>query len=107
MTARVYDLATLVWQRMRKDYQDALEAAYLEAEAATNGYMVNAAGRAKDLRGWDLLTGPESRAYRYASPELIEHWMARPRLTATAFEAQWLSARGGLQAFVGELAADE
>ena len=29
MTARVYDLAALVWQRMRKDYQDAVSYTHL------------------------------------------------------------------------------
>lgn len=95
----IYEYAGLIYAEMRREYEHALEARYAEAEAATNGYMVNRLGRAKGITGNDLHTGPADRAYRYASRELLDHWAERPRLSLSLFEADWLSSRGGFLAF--------
>lgn len=96
----IYERAGEIHREMSREFDLAVEAAYAEAETETNGYMVNKEGRSKGIRGIDLFTGSETNAYRYASDELIAHWMQTPRLTKTAFERQWLSIRGGLAAFV-------
>lgn len=103
MAGAIYEMAGLIWAEMRADFERALEARYAEAEAVTNGYMVNRLGRAAGVTGYDLHTGPESRAYRYASRELLDHWSARPRLSLSLFEADWLSSRGGFLAFAADV----
>ena len=98
----IYEMAGTIQKAMSADFEREVEATYAQAEEATDGYLVNKAGRARGLRGIDLFTGSEKDAYRYASEELIVHWMQSPRLTKTAFERQWLSVRGGLAAFVAQ-----
>ena len=98
----IYEMAGTIQKTMSADFEREVEAAYAQAEEATNGYLVNKAGRERGVRGIDLFTGSEKDAYRYESSELIAHWMQSPRLTKTAFERQWLSVRGGLAAFVAQ-----
>ena len=74
MAGAIYETAAMIWAEMPAEYDLALEARYAEAEAATNGYMVNRLGRARGLTGYDLHTGSAGRAYRYASRELLDHW---------------------------------
>lgn len=50
--------------------------------------MLNKAGRAAGISERSLLTGPESRAQRYASEELLEHWRTPHRPTAAFFEGK-------------------
>jgi hypothetical protein len=61
---------------------------WLEAEAATRGTMLNKAGKAADIDERSLFTGPESRARRYASEELLNHWQSHPRPTAAYFQGK-------------------
>lgn len=75
---------------MRDDYAGHVERAYNEALEATGGVLVNKLGRALHIDGYDLFTGPEARARKYASEELIEHWKHQPRLTLAQYEIQWL-----------------
>jgi hypothetical protein len=58
---------------------------WLEAEAATRGVMLNRAGKAAGIDERSLFTGPESRARRYASEELLNHWQSHPRPTSAYF----------------------
>jgi hypothetical protein len=69
----------------RFERAEAVEHAYVQAENATRGHMVNKAGRANDIDPRSLFTGPESRARRYASEELLAHWETHPRPTARMF----------------------
>jgi hypothetical protein len=69
--------ATVLGRRFER--AEAVEHAYVQAERATNGYMLNKAGGANGIDERSLFTGPESRARRYASEELIEHWRTHPR----------------------------
>lgn len=62
----------------------------LAAEAATNGFMLSKAGKAANVDPWSLLTGPESRARKYASPELREYWDQQGRPTVKAFQSHLL-----------------
>lgn len=103
----IYEMAGSIQKTMSADFEREVEAAYAQAEEATNGCLVNKAGRARGVRGIDLFTGSEKDAYRYASDELIAHWMQEPRLTKTAFERQWLSVRGGLATFVAQTQEEE
>jgi hypothetical protein len=66
-----------------------------QAESATRGNMLNKAGRAAGVDERSLFTGPESRARRYASEELLNHWQSHPRPTAAYFQGKdtTLSAR--------------
>ncbi len=78
--------ARLRWAQARMAKAEDVERAWLAAEAATNGYMLNAAGqalaRAGKLTERELFTGPLARALKYASAELIAHWETHPRPTA-------------------------
>lgn len=81
------------WRACREDYELALYAQYLRAEAATNAALLNARGRARQIDPLTLFMGPERRALAYASPELIEHWASDPRVTFAQFERQWQASR--------------
>jgi hypothetical protein len=71
---------------MKADYDRELEDAYLKADQATHGYMVNKEGNARGLRGKDVYY----RQPRFASEELRAHWAKHPRPTLAGFEKQWL-----------------
>lgn len=62
--------------------QEHIEYAYLQAEQDTRGHLLNKAGRAQDIDPRSLFTGSESRARRYASEELLNHWETHHRPTA-------------------------
>ncbi|QTF71753.1 hypothetical protein [Arthrobacter woluwensis] len=89
----IFAQAAQDWAAMKAEFDAALEDAYWRAEEATNGYMVNRLGKAAGIAALDLFRGPESRAYTYASHELLEHWEAFPRPSLARFEAQWLDLR--------------
>lgn len=73
-------------QRRREDeWRDEVYRQWLQAEAATNGYMLNKAGRRAGINERSLFTGPESRVAKYASPELIEFFESHPRPTRASF----------------------
>jgi hypothetical protein len=76
----------------RMERHEEVDRIYNEAEAATNGYMLNAAGREKARRGElderDLFTGPESRVRRYGSDELQNYFAEHPRPTGAYFRGQ-------------------
>jgi hypothetical protein len=54
------------------------------AEAATNGYMLNARGRARGISERSLFYGSEDHAIRYASDELRRYWDSNARPTAAS-----------------------
>ncbi len=66
----------------RFERAEAVDHAWLAAENATKGNMLNKAGKAAGIDERSLFTGPESRARRYASEELLAHWESHPRPTA-------------------------
>ncbi|NRQ31288.1 hypothetical protein HII36_05475 [Nonomuraea sp. NN258] len=77
-------------QAVRRLYAEWLDRAYERAEADTNGFMLNAEGRAAGINERSLFSGPGARARKYASEELLRFWQDSPRLTLTEFRAQWL-----------------
>jgi len=66
----------------RMEREAIVEHSIMQAEAATNGYMVNRLGQARGISERSLFVGPQSRARKYATPELLEHWQSNPRPTA-------------------------
>lgn len=81
------------WREARQAYDDALVAAYVAAEEATNGRLLNDRGRRADIDALSLFMGPEIRAHAYASEELRDWWAQHPRVTFEDFERQWTAAR--------------
>ncbi|TMR91327.1 phage minor capsid protein [Nonomuraea basaltis] len=77
-------------QTVRRLYAQQLDQWYDQAEQATNGFLLNAEGRVAGINERSLFSGPASRALKYASEELLRWWADNPRLTLTAFRAQWL-----------------
>ena len=71
----------------RSAYKDEVRRRTVAAEAATNGYMLSPAGKRAGVDPHTLFTGPESRARKYASPELKEWWDQNGRPTAADFQA--------------------
>jgi hypothetical protein len=69
---------------------------WLGAEAATNGYMLNKAGKAAGIDERTLFTGPESRVRKYASPELFEFFESHPRPTRASWFGSAYSRRAHL-----------
>lgn len=72
----------------RLERAEAVDREWAAAEAATNGYMLNKRGREAGVNERTLFTGPESRARKYASDELIDYWEHHPRPTGAYFEGQ-------------------
>lgn len=60
---------------------EAIEREWRQAEAATNGYMLNRRGREAGINERTLFRGPEARARKYASEELLTYWESHPRPT--------------------------
>lgn len=71
-------------------YKDDVVRRYGDAEDATNGYMLTREAAAKGIDPLTLFTGPEARARRYASPELLEWWDAHGRPTLSEYRAELL-----------------
>lgn len=59
-----------------------------EAEAATQGYLVNQAGRARGITDREILTGREAVFQRYASEEARNYFADHPRPTAAHFQGK-------------------
>jgi len=64
------------------------ERLFVQAEDATKGYMLNRRGIEAGVDPKSLFTGPESRARKYASWELLQHWETSPRPTEAYFQGQ-------------------
>lgn len=69
----------------RAAFADHVDIAHQAAEDECRGQLLTAEGlrleAAGKLRPRDLFTGPEARARKYASPELLDFWQAHGRLT--------------------------
>jgi hypothetical protein len=64
--------------------------AYLMAEDACRGHVLNAAGERAGVDPESLFSGPVSRARKYASPELLDYFRDYGRLTVADFTASLL-----------------
>jgi len=76
------------WTARRHERQEAVEQAWLAAEAGTKGNMLNQRGKEARINERTLFTGPEARARKYASEELLNWWEDHPRPTGAYFEGQ-------------------
>ena len=74
-------------QLTRSAYRDHARESYDRAEGATRGHLLSPAGRAAGVDPRSLFTGPESRARKYASRELLDYWQENGRLTYDDFRA--------------------
>jgi hypothetical protein len=74
----------------RNAFADHAYESWLNAEAETNGYLVNKAGERAKVDPRSLFLGPESRARKYASEELLRYWQTHGRLTVDDFRASLL-----------------
>jgi hypothetical protein len=90
VTSAVFAHAAAVRARLRADYEQVRGSAYLAAEEATRGALVNARGKRAGIDAYSLFMGSGVRARAYASEELLEHWESHPRLTFTEYERQMM-----------------
>lgn len=81
----------------RAAYKDEVRRRTVMAENATNGYMLSPAGKKAGIDPYSLHTGPESRARKYASPELKEWFDQNGRPTAADFQAQLMGRKTGMK----------
>ncbi len=88
MASAIFAQAVEQYREIRSEFELVLNAAYLAAEEATNGNLLNARGRAKGIDAWSLFFGPAIRAEAYASEDLKAYWAEHPRTTFEQFEAQ-------------------
>lgn len=72
----------------RMEVESERERIRVESEAATLGYMVNAAGVRRGINPEEILTGRESVFRRYASDEAREYFASHPRPTAAYFRGR-------------------
>ncbi|WP_424183841.1 phage minor capsid protein [Actinokineospora sp. G85] len=79
----------------RAAYAKALDEQFLDAEAATNGYMVTNEGRRKGIDPRNLWRQNETYARKWASDELKEWWDSHGRLTFDQFREELLNGGNG------------
>lgn len=72
----------------RMDREAETERIRLEAETATNGYLVNKQGRARGVNPEEILRGRTAVFQRYASDEAREYFRVNPRPTSAYFRGQ-------------------
>lgn len=69
----------------RQEREVEYERIKLEAEAETQGYLVNAKGMARGISDAEILTGREDVFRRYATDEARDYFASHPRPTASYF----------------------
>ena len=78
----------------RTAFRDEQQRMALDAEKATNGYMLSKAGKVAGIDPWSLFGGTESAARKYASEELKQYWDTHGRPTVKEFQQQLLGHGG-------------
>ena len=73
-------------RRARRDAE--IEREWLAAERETRGVMLNRRGREAGIDEKSLFRGPEARARKYASEELLNYWEDHPRPTEGYFRGE-------------------
>ncbi|WP_052684576.1 phage minor capsid protein [Lentzea aerocolonigenes] len=73
----------------RASYRDYVAEQFWQAEADTNGYLLNNAGEAAGIDPRELFTGPVRRARKWASDELLGWWDDHGRMSFDEYAA-WL-----------------
>jgi hypothetical protein len=83
---------------LRRMYGEQVVMQVMQAEADTRGELLNRAGKAAGIDPASLWEGPDARARKYASRELLEWWSTHGgRMTVGLFNSQ----------YTGDKAADE
>ncbi len=72
---------------VRDAFKEHVRQAYLDAETVTRGQMRSKEGRAANIDERSLFVGPEARARKYASRELLDYWQQHGRMTVEDFKA--------------------
>lgn len=86
-------LAALAQRRaLRAEFELVVEAAHERAAEACNDRLLNREGMRRGITTYSLFLGPEPRAHRWASEELLEYWRSNRRLTFEAYEQQYVDA---------------
>lgn len=94
MTSAIFAEAAELWAEMKLEHEQWVEWQIAQANGTCKGALLNKAGRDAGISSASLFTGPESRAMKYASEELKEHWAnTLKRETLEEFEAAWLEMR--------------
>jgi hypothetical protein len=75
---------------IRRMYREYTSVAWMAAEAATRGHMLNKAGKAAGIDPVSLFSGPVTRARKYGSEDLLRWFADNGRQTYTEFRAQLL-----------------
>jgi hypothetical protein len=78
-------------------FKDEIRRRTVMAENATNGYMLGPAGKKAGIDPYSLFTGPQSRARKYASPELKEWFDQNGRPTVADLRASLLGQKAGMR----------
>jgi hypothetical protein len=81
-------------QLSRAAFRDHVYQQWLDAEDATNGYMLNRKAKARGVDPKSLFAGPERVARANASDELLEWWDENGRTTLEEFRADLLGDTG-------------
>jgi hypothetical protein len=80
----------------RNAFKDDVRRRVIDAENATNGFMLTPQASRAGIDPWSLFTGPESRARKHASPELKEWWDQNGRPTLSDWQDMLLG-QGGVK----------
>lgn len=73
---------------LRAEHRLIIEADYADAEAATNGVMLNERGRMRGINPYALFTHNRTFFSAYASEELVEWRASHPHLSFEEYERQ-------------------
>lgn len=73
-------------EQIREMYREHTWAQYMDAEDATNGYLLSREARAAGVDPASLFSGPAHVAYARASEELRRYWADNPRMTFVEYE---------------------
>ncbi|MEU8680780.1 phage minor capsid protein [Streptomyces sp. NPDC048611] len=73
-------------EQLRDMYREHMWAQYMDAEDATNGYLLSREARAAGVDPGTLFSGPAHVAYARASEELKRYWADHPRMTFVEYE---------------------
>ena len=86
----IFTFAADLRRRMIRDYQDLAEAQYEAALEGTGGVMTNALCEERGYTSRAVYEAHAATIAVYGSRELQDYLEHTPRVTRTAFEAQWL-----------------
>lgn len=94
MSSLIFRRASEHWREMKTEFDDHVRVQYVTADQHCHGYLLNKRGKAEHIDPESLFTGPEARAYLYASDELVEFWGKYGRTTLPQFERGWVDGNG-------------